>query len=421
MIRHFLLSVFLLGSVAGFAQESTSSPYSYYGIGEIRFRGTAEIRSMGGLSILPDSIHMNLQNPAFYPQLRLTTFTVGGSYMTTRLKNNFEEESARRSALDYLAVAFPVGSKGGFGFGLMPYSATGYKVRTIQNIDGIDFRRTYYGKGGLNRVFAGGGYKIGRDFTIGAEIQYYFGNIESRSDLTNVDLMTGLQFGTRETNESSAGGFGFSTGISYNRKITEKLSLAAAASYVPSTEIRYSNERQLMTIQEFTGGTLIADLDTLTIGDSRIKMPSRFSFGASIGEMKKWMVGAEAEFRSTSDLGNRFDVNADVGFENSQRFSVGGYYIPQYNSVTSYLKRINYRGGLRYETTGLVLNGKTIQDFSGTFGLGIPLSGTFSNLNLGVEYGKRGTRDAGLVEENYVNFFIGLSFNDRWFVKRKYD
>jgi hypothetical protein len=34
--------------VSFFAQEGTASPYSYYGIGDVRFKGTVENRSMAG-------------------------------------------------------------------------------------------------------------------------------------------------------------------------------------------------------------------------------------------------------------------------------------------------------------------------------------------------------------------------------------
>ena len=56
-----------------------------------------------------------------------------------------------------------------------------------------------------------------------------------------------------------------------------------------------------------------------------------------------------------------------------------------------------------------------------TLGVGLPLGGTFSNVNIGFELGKRGTTNAGLIQENYANFTLALSLNDRWFVKRKFD
>ena len=64
---------------------------------------------------------------------------------------------------------------------------------------------------------------------------------------------------------------------------------------------------------------------------------------------------------------------------------------------------------------------ESINDTALTLGLGLPVGGALSNINLGMEYGKRGTTNAGLIQENYLNISIGLSFNDKWFVKRKFD
>ena len=80
---------------------------------------------------------------------------------------------------------------------------------------------------------------------------------------------------------------------------------------------------------------------------------------------------------------------------------------------------MNYRAGLRYDKTGLIINGKEINNFGITFGLGLPLGGSFSNINIGFELGRRGTTDANLIEETYLKFGVGLSLNDRWFQKRK--
>ena len=82
---------------------------------------------------------------------------------------------------------------------------------------------------------------------------------------------------------------------------------------------------------------------------------------------------------------------------------------------------ITYRAGFKYEKTGLIVNTRSIEDVSISAGMGFPIGGNFSNINLGLEYGKRGTTASGLVQENYLNVSVGLSFSDRWFVKRKID
>jgi hypothetical protein len=100
---------------------------------------------------------------------------------------------------------------------------------------------------------------------------------------------------------------------------------------------------------------------------------------------------------------------------------VGGYYIPNYTSFSNYFDRITYRAGLKYEKTGLVVNNQSINDIGMTLGAGFPITGSFSNVNVGLEYGKRGTTAAGLIQENYFNFSMSFSFNDRWFVQRKFE
>ena len=42
MIKKIIVSICLLFSLAIFAQEGTSSAYSYYGIGDIKFKGNPE-------------------------------------------------------------------------------------------------------------------------------------------------------------------------------------------------------------------------------------------------------------------------------------------------------------------------------------------------------------------------------------------
>jgi hypothetical protein len=44
---------------------------------------------------------------------------------------------------------------------------------------------------------------------------------------------------------------------------------------------------------------------------------------------------------------------------------------------------------LKYEKTGLVVNGESINDVGLTLGLGLPITGTSSNVNIGFELGKK--------------------------------
>ena len=97
MIKKIFIATCLLFSLVSLAQQGTSSPYSYYGIGDIRYRGMLENRSMGGVAIEQDSIHVNVENPSSYANLKLTTLTMGGTYGTKALKDDANSATAKRT------------------------------------------------------------------------------------------------------------------------------------------------------------------------------------------------------------------------------------------------------------------------------------------------------------------------------------
>ena len=130
-------------------------------------------------------------------------------------------------------------------------------------------------------------------------------------------------------------------------------------------------------------------------------------------------MGAEYSFQQLSSFENTFLRIENVTYNDASSIGFGGYFIPNYSSFTNYFSRITYRAGLRYDQTGMIVNNKEINNFGITFGFGLPLGSNFSNLNLGFELGRRGTTDAGLIEESYFKVNVGLSLNDKWFIKRK--
>jgi hypothetical protein len=56
----------------------------------------------------------------------------------------------------------------------------------------------------------------------------------------------------------------------------------------------------------------------------------------------------------------------------------------------------------------------------GTFGFSFPV-GRASTVDLGIRIGKRGALPQSSIEENYFRVYFGITFNDQWFNKRKFD
>ncbi len=411
MFRKIVVGLFILIASVAVAQEGTTSPYSFYGIGTLKFRGTVENRLMGGLGVFSDSIHLNLQNPASYAGLQLINFSVGGSHKVSTQKNETESQNTSASTLDYISMGIPVG-KFGMGFGVIPYTSVGYDFYS-EVPDGLT---QYSGSGGLNKAYLSAGYQVTPEFSVGIDANYNFGKIENTTT-TQKDI----ELGTQTYNRSEILGFSFNFGALYKKMISENLELTGSVTFTPGTSFTSENSRKISTVRIIPAGIFTVDERDVLVADTDFTFPSQFTIGAGIGKPKFWGIGAEYINQKTSNFTNRSSNIDNVVYENASKYRLGGYYIPNYNSFGNYFKRVVYRAGARYEQTGLNLDGQDINEFGISFGVGLPVGRLFSNMNLGVEIGSRGTTDFGLIKENFFNTFLSFSLNDRWFEKRLYD
>jgi len=421
MLKQTLLLLVALLSLNAVAQEGTASPYSFYGIGELKFKGTVENKSMGGLSVYSDSIHLNLLNPASLGKLKLTTFTIGANQKFTDLKSTNNSASASNTTFDYMAVGLPMG-KLGMSFGLLPYTSVGYKTgfSNYQTATAGDGR--YEGNGGINKAFIAAGYSINDNLSLGVDVNYNFGKIHNEAI-----LITDLQYDIQEINESRLSGLAFNFGATYNKMINEKLQLVTGLTYSPEVSLSSDNTRELSTIVFNANGVAIprdtkeTNLKALGLEDTKFKLPSKLTIGTGLGKPKKWFAGIDYTNLGTGTLGNLTFNNTNVTYKNANKVAIGGFYIPKYNSLTNYLSRVVYRTGVRFENTGIVVQNEDINEFGISFGVGLPVGRKFSNVNIGFEYGSRGTTNNNLVKEEFFNLNLSLSFNDKWFQKRKID
>ncbi len=412
MIKRLIVIVALLSTVLTNAQENISSPYSYYGIGLTKFKGTVENRSMGGLSVFSDSIHINLRNPAGYGRLKLTNYSVGASHQITNTQNATESENNKMTSLEYLAIGIPTG-KFGFGLGLMPYSSVGYRI--LSRNDEVATRLN--GRGGMNKVFLSAGYEMSNELSLGVDAHYNFGNIQNRRTV----LREGIQLGTRDIKRSDISGFSYNLGLDFQKRVFNNLRLHASATYSPKVDLTAENYRELSTIGFLQGQEAVINQKLADVEDSDFELPSQYTIGAGLGRQNEWFIGGEYSNVGSSSYLENFSSGNNAFYEDAAQYRLGGYYIPEYNSLTSYISRVVYRAGLRFEETGLNINNHHINEFGISFGIGLPVGANFSNANLGIEYGQRGTTDSNLIQENFFRISIGLSLNDKWFERRRFN
>lgn len=418
MKKTFLNLFFFTASFISFSQSGTSSPYSFYGVGSNTFEGSIDNRSMGGLSIYSDSIHLNLTNPASFSELKRVNYSLGITYDDLTFKSENANENSNSSNVNYLAVGIPT-KYFTFGFGVIPKTSVGYMLENTNETIVPSLVDRYRGEGGVNTAFLTFGFKVLKKIRLGITTNYEFGNLNH----ITTRFLEDVELATRIESNSSLSGINNVYSLLFREKISNKLTLHA--SYILSQQFNLgsTNTQTLSTYSlsnQYGGDIEEIDLVALNLDKTEIIVPKSQTIGLGIGVETKWFIGAEFEQTDGGGLDNKLFSLDNVEFKKGSRFSFGGFYIPKYDSFTSYFSTIVYRLGLRIEDSGLNIQDQSIKEVGFNFGFGIPFQG-FSNLNIGFELGKRGTTNSGLIQENFFSIRLGMSLSDLWFVKNKYN
>ena len=419
MNKILILTFFLISSFS-FSQVGTGSPYSFIGFGETNFRGNHSNRAMGGLDIYIDSIHPNINNPASYSTLKATTYSIGLNYRKNNISNDSETQKITTSSIDYMGVSIPT-KKFRFGFGIIPVSSIGYLLNeSNQSIAENQVINRFSGEGGLNRAFLNVGFRVLKSIHVGFSTNYSFGDILYEKN----QLIKGIQNGSYLESELSLSGISYKFALNSIMKLN-KIQIHSHFSFEPEGNLKSKNRQVIYTQSVLTESTSVGevvepDLSLIGKDETIFKSPKSISFGSGIAMDKKWFFGGQITNISNSSFVNDFINQPNIEYIDEKRVNFGGFFIPDYSSITSYWKRIVYRFGYRTDKKGYLINNESINENVITFGFGLPMAGV-SNTNVTFELGKIGNKNNNLVEENYWTMRVGFSLNDIWFIKRKYN
>ncbi len=417
-----MLLVLLLPSLAVQAQQPLSSPYSRYGIGELFRLSNNQTMAMGGAGIaFRDAATVNVLNPASYSAFDTTSFVFEGAITTNfqTLKTESLSQKANYSTIKHLLFGFPVTHWWKSSLGLLPYSQVGYKVSDASVSDSIGrMVRLYEGSGGINQVFLGHAFRFGKSFSAGVNVSYLFGTISRLRALTFPDSAYMRYF--RVKDDISVNDFMFTYGLQYHTTLRNDLQLAAGAIFSSGRNITAKSSLLSETyLQGSTGIIYVQDTVENSPGiRGEIFLPDAWGTGISVGRTNKWMVQADVRFQDWS----RFRIFGEKdSLRNSMDLALGMQYIPDFNSLSAYYRKISYRAGIRYSKTYLQLHSRQLNDLAFTLGFGLPLARTKSRVHLGFEFGRKGTTSDNLIQENYVLFSLGFSVFETWFYRKKFE
>lgn len=435
-----LISFLLLLSANAFAQSGTLSPYSMYGLGSLIDQSNGASRGMNGVGIaFRESNQINYLNPASYSSIDSLTFIfdIGMSLQRTMFKEGNTSQNANVADFEYFIAGFRALKHLGVGFGIVPYTDMGFGFEYKKEVDGYaqypydplytkTYQTTSYSSdGGLHEAFVGLGWEPVKNLSIGFNASFLWGQI------------------WRQLNVSYSDGYINNTYKIYNQKVhTYKLAFAAQYTH------QMGKNKDLTIGVTVTPGHQLggdADLDYISYNVQSTRedtihckakdgysTPTEIAVGFAYRNKNKWRVGLDYSFQNWSSLpvNNYVKPNGSVVgntgyYNNRHKFNIGGEWCKN-PAGRRFGDKIRYRAGFSYTTPYLKLNTTDgIKDgpreISASVGVGLPIINNYNNrsiLNVGLQW----VNESGsVIRENTLRLNIGLTFNERWFAKWKFE
>lgn len=424
--RRILLLLFSVFAASAASAQTGQSPYTIRGVGNINSLATTRNVGMGGVGIgNTHPLFISLQNPALLAQNAFYTTALAGLSVESRsLATTEDQDRLTSGGFDYLAVAFPLlKNKIAFNVGLSPYSTVSYSLTASEPVQGMpnSFSSVLYqGSGGLTQAYAATGVKLFKGLSAGVRVSYLFGNItEEVSTSFNTDTVATPSYEAHFLERASFSDVLFTGGLAYQKFLGS--STDAQRRFI-SAGLTYELEKDLSVDRFFSRSRMVelgqtVATDTVANHSTKLRLPAAFGVGVGYGRTYNYTFGADVKVQNWQRY-RSFESDNEEGLGQSYRVSVGGEWTPNYIS-RNYFSRMTYRTGIQVEKTPFRINGEEINEFGINFGVSFPVGA--SGVHTSFSFGQRGTTDNNLIQEQYFRIGLGVTLNERWFERYKYD
>ncbi len=417
----FTLALSVLWFVA--SGQAARSPFSTFGIGDPYGNALIQTQAMGGTGVSnPQYWFVNNQNPALLVFNYYTVFQAGALVESKTISGDTTNVKSTNGNMSYLVTALPIKpGKWTTSVGLMPYTNVNYRLEyfdVVENSNPVDsVVVSEQGSGGLTQVYWSNGVRIHDNWSVGLKAAYLFGSVvnDYTNTLFNVPQPIGYIIAVNE--QTFLKDFQFTGGLSFSQDSIgskDEYRISAGLTYSFATDLKAS-KRTVFERRNFGGNPITSD--TLVLRRGSVSLPASFTAGASISKAAKWSAGVEYTLQDWSKFSSlNAEDNENLG--RLWRFSAGGEITPDY-LADNFFKRITYRTGFHYENSPFLINNNPVRDLGINIGLSMPAGR--SSLDFAFSTGKRGNKSKNVLEESYFRVYFGITFNDQWFIRRRFD
>lgn len=417
------------------AQSGTNSPYSQFGIGVLSDQSQGANRGMGGVGIsLRNGNRVNSLNPASYSSVDSLTMVVdaGVSGQITNFKEGGRQLNANNANLEYVVAAFRVAPHLGASVGLLPLSNIGYNYTTTSSINDVTSSgianttttQVYDGSGGLHQAYIGLGWNVFKQLSVGANFSYLWGSYDKSVTAQSSDAYVST---VAKTYTASVSSYKIDFGLQWEQQFSGNHFMTLGATVGLGHKLG-ADPQCIISNTDTQLGT--SSIDTLTVRNG-LELPVTFGVGLSWSHAGHYVVAVDYTLQKWGQL--QYPVSGEINgayryalqdgmFKDRHKIAVGGEWTPNAYS-RKYYNRMSYRVGASFATPYCRISGADgPKEYSVSAGLGLPITNNYNNrsiLNISGQWSRQSL--PGMVTENTFRINIGLTFNERWFAKWKFN
>ena len=395
-LRKTILYIALFSALSSSWADSILSSYGpgfYYRFPMARTMG------MGGANIaFNDPTSISRINPAANTKLNYTTLMLQFAYEGNRCADDFDHANTGYANLDGFAFAIPLSRNASFLFGLQPWTRMNYHLSFEHTLQVTDYIKRIQGDGGINSMDISLSWAPHPMLSLGLTGHYLFGRLE---ETWRVEYDGNGFTNTNDVYATKNEGLSWTAGVLFQPH--RRLSLGAFY----TAESQLDNTTQYSTVYDGTGQSI----------DGSLTMPACLGLGFQILAQKNLRITGDYEWQDWTEFKLTFRdrlTTTDV-----HRIAFGMEYLPSFNPMANYFKKITYRAGFSTQPFfGLDLEGNRIQETWFTVGAGIPFYMNVSQIDVALGFGRRGNLDNNGIKEDLVRLTLSWTGGERWFLRR---
>ncbi len=391
------------------AQNSTSSPFSMFGIGELETRDFGRTTGMGNVGIGFQSRNfLNRKNPAALSGIDTLTFIldVSGAMKFSEFRTVSQKAKTSNFNFKNLAAGVRISKIWTSSMGLSPYSNVGYEEIVEQPVIGSYpqvLNVTYSGSGGVNKFYWANAFEVVRGLSFGVTSSFIFGNIVHNEEMVNVMSIK---------NTANLSKIYFDFGMQYSHWFGQFTRVVVGGTYGYKTDISVSHKESV------SSGSYL--LKNQALPDTKSYIPQSYGAGFSILRNKRdaeWIFAADYQYQNWSVDKSRYKT---LKYTDSRVYSVGLQMTPNTKRPESYLQAVRFQLGACYNQSYLMVDGYQQDDYSVSVGVGLPFRNR-SFVNVAANFGESRTGHKGGISERYALISVNLSLIEIWFAKRQWE